>query len=141
MKQLPKYAFLTHPSEFESVKVIMLEHPFIVANILEVSQSNTERVERLMEDLVQERYPLAKTKGFSVFLRVDTSLVPCGNPEFQQSILNEMAEFVLTERILRKIGQFRNCDETERSAKYCEKVKRERIRLRERKRRMNETND
>lgn len=138
MKQLPKYAFLTHPSEFESVKVIMLEHPFVVANIIEVSQSNTERVERLMEDLVQERYPISKTKGFSIFLKIDTSLAPCGNPEFQQEVLDEMAEFVLTERVLRKIGQFRKCDETERSAKYCEKVKREEIRLRHRKNRPND---
>lgn len=138
MKQLPKYAFLTHPSEFESVKVIMLEHPFIVANILEISQSNTERVEQLMEDLVQERYPIAKTKGFSIFLKVDTSLEPCGNPEYQQAVLNEMAEFVLNERVLRKIGQFRKCDETERSTKYCERVKREEIKLRHRKNRPNE---
>lgn len=138
MKQLPKYAFLTHPSEFESMKVIMLEHPFIIANILEVSQNNTERVEQLMEDLVQERYPIAKTKGFSVFLKLDTSLNPCGNPLFQQEILNEMAEFVLNERVLKKIGQFRGCDETGRVAKHCEKARREALRLRPRKHKPNE---
>lgn len=118
MKELPKYGFLTSGVGFEGIKVIMLERPYLIASIYEVSTNDTERVEQMMEDMVQERYPIAKVKGYSIFLKMYSSLEPCGNPEFQQNILNEMADFVLTERVQKKLGQFRKYDETDRSSRF-----------------------
>jgi hypothetical protein len=138
MKELPKYGFLTSGPGFEGIKVIQLERPYLIASIYEVKTHDAERVNQFLEDMAQERFPISKVKGFTVFLKLFSSLEPNNNREFQQAVLNEMADFVLTERIQVKPGQFRKCDDTERSAKYCEKVKREEIRLRHRKHKTNE---
>ena len=117
MKELPKYAFLTSGVGFEGIKVIMLEKPYLIANLYEVKKNDTERVNEFLETMAQERFPLAKVKGFTVFLRIFSSLEPNNNPTLQQAVLNEMAEFVLAERILKKPGQFRAYDETGVTAK------------------------
>lgn len=111
MKELPKYAFMTHSVGFAGVKVIQLEKPYLIAGIYEVRQNDIELVSQFLEDMAQERYPIAKVPGYTVFLKMFTSLEPCNDREYQQEILNEMAQFVLTERIQQRPGQFRrNCE-------------------------------
>ena len=111
MKELPKYAFLTNSVGFTGMKVISLEHPYIIASIYEVNKNRPDLVDGYIEDMVQERYPIAKVKGYTIFLKVFTSLEPCNNQELQQAVLNEMAQFVLTERIEKKPGQFKGMKE------------------------------
>lgn len=111
MKELPKYGFLTSGPGFEGIKVIQLERPYLIASIYEVKTHDAERVDSLLEDMAQGRYPISKVKGFTVFLKMYSSLEPNSNREFQQAVLNEMADFVLTERIQVKPGQFRTYDE------------------------------
>lgn len=112
MKELPKYGFLTSGPGFEGIKVIQLERPYFIASIYEVKTHDAERVDSLLEDMAQGRYPISKVKGFTVFLKMYSSLEPNSNRELQQAILNEMADFVLTERIQVKSGQFRVYDES-----------------------------
>lgn len=111
MKELPKYGFLTSGPGFEGIKVIQLERPYFIASIYEVKAHDAERVDSLLEDMAQGRYPISKVKGYTVFLKMYSSLEPNSNRELQQAVLNEMAEFVLTERIQAKLGQFRAYDE------------------------------
>lgn len=111
MKELPKYAFLTNSVGFTGMKVISLEHPYIIASIFEVNKNLPERVSDYIDDMVQGRYPIAKVKGYTMFLKMFTSLEPCSNSELQQATLNEMAQFVLNERIAKKPGQFKGMKE------------------------------
>lgn len=111
MKELPKYAFLTSSVGFTGMKVICLEHPYIIASLYEVNKNRTDLVNGYLEDMVQERYPIAKVKGYTIFLKVLTSLEPCRNRELQQMVLNEMARLVLTERIAKNPGQFKGMKE------------------------------
>lgn len=138
MRELPKYAFLTNPAEFNGMRVIMLEYPYLIASIYEYKLSEEERIEDFMSAKAQGRFPVGKVKGYSIFLKMYTSLEPCGNPEFQQAVLDEMAEFVLTERVQRKIGQFRMSDESGRTIKVAERAKERSIKLRSRKKQPNE---
>ena len=112
MKELPKYGFLTNSVGFTGVKVIQLERPYIIGSILEIKPEDTELKEMYLEAMAQERYPIAKVKGYRMFLKVFTSLEPCNDQELQQSVLEEMADYVLTERIQKKEGQFRKFDES-----------------------------
>ena len=107
MKELPKYAFLTNSVGFAGVKVIQLERPYLIASIIEVGKNQIERVNEYLEDMAQERYPIAKVKGYTIFLKMFTSLEPNGNKNYQQAVLKEMAEYVLTERVQKKPGQFK----------------------------------
>jgi hypothetical protein len=112
MKELPKFGFLTNSVGFAGVKVIQLERPYIIASIHEVAPDDIHIKEQFLEAMANERYPIAKVKGYRMFLKVFTSLEPCNNSEYQNEILKEMAEFVLTERIQKKEGQFRKFDES-----------------------------
>ena len=111
MKELPKYAFLTNSVGFTGMKVISLTYPFIVASIYEVNKNRPDLVDGYLEDMAQGRYPIAKVKGYSIFLKVYTSLEPCRDTPYMQAVLNEMAQFVLTERIEKKPGQFKGMKE------------------------------
>ena len=132
MRELPKYGFLTGGSGFEGIKVIQLERPYLIASIYELKVSDEERIEDFMESKAQGRFPVGKVKGYTVFLKMYTSLEPNNNREFQQAILDEMADFVLTERIQKKIGQFRMSDESGRTIKVHERAKDHAIKLRSR---------
>jgi hypothetical protein len=136
MRELPRYAFLTH-SEVPGIKVISLERPYIIASVLDYHRDD-DRVQERMEDMVQGRYPIAKVNGFAIFLTVFTSLEPCSDPELQQAELNEMAKFFLEEKIAHRPGQFAKCEE---SGKLQRKVDRFNVQnrvLRERKKRTND---
>lgn len=111
MKELPKYAFLTNSVGFRGMKVISLEYPYIIASIYEVNKNRPDLVDGYLEDMAQGRYPIAKVKGYSVFLKVYTSLEPCRDNPYMQAVLNEMAQFVLAERIEKKPGQFKGMKE------------------------------
>ena len=138
MRELPKYAFLTNPAEFNGVQVIMLEYPYLIASIYEFKLNDEEKIEEFMCAKAQERYPVGKVSGYSIFLKVFTSLEPNNNREFQQAVLDEMAEFVLTERVQRKIGQFRMSDESGRTIKVHERARDHAIKLRSRKNKAND---
>lgn len=111
MKELPKYAFLTNSVGFRGMKVICLEHPYIIASIYEVNKNRPDLVGGYLEDMAQGRYPIAKVKGYTIFLKVLTSLEPCRNRELQQAVLNDMARLVLSERIAKNPGQFKGMKE------------------------------
>lgn len=111
MRELPKYAFLTNSVGFTGVKVIQLERPYLIASIVEVGKNQTERVNEYLEDMAQERYPIAKVEGYTIFLKMFTSLEPNNNKDFQKAVLKDMARFVLTERVMNKLGQFKGMKE------------------------------
>jgi hypothetical protein len=110
MRELPKYALLTN-SEISGLKIISLEYPYLIASVFEHKRSD-ERVSEHLEVMAQERYPIAKVKGCTVFLTVFTSLEPNDNREFQQAILNDMARWYLNERVLPNPGKYMKCEET-----------------------------
>lgn len=112
MKELPKYALLTS-EDIVGVKVIQLERPYIIASVHDYHRDN-ERVEGCMEAMAQERYPIAKVKGYTVFLTTFTSLEPNNNPNFQKEVLNEMADYFLRTRIASKPGLFMKSEESGR---------------------------
>jgi hypothetical protein len=134
MRELTKYALLAN-SEIPGIKIISLSHPYIIASVYDYHRDD-ERVQERMEDMVQGRYPIAKVKGYSIFLTMFTSLEPCNNPELQRAELNEMAQFFLEEKIGHKPGQFAKCEESGRMQEKINKFAERR--LRERKRRPNE---
>ena len=129
MRELPRYAMLAN-SEIPGLKVISLERPYIIASVYDYHRDD-ERAQERLEDMVQGRYPIAKVKGYSIFLTMFTSLEPCSNPELQQAELNEMAQFFLEEKIGHKPGQFMKCEESGRSERKFtregERRRRERI--------------
>lgn len=130
MRELPKYAFLTNPADLSGVKVISLERPYFIASIFELKVTEEDKIEDFMSAKAQGRYPVAKVPGYTIFLRAYSSLEPCNNQDLQQAILDEMAEFVLTERVQRKPGQFRMSDESGKSVKVHERAKEKAIRER-----------
>jgi hypothetical protein len=132
MKELPKYGFLTSGPGFEGIKVIQLERPYFIASIYEVKTHDAERVDSLLEDMAQGRYPISKVKGYTVFLKMYSSLEPNSNRELQQSVLNEMAEFVLAERIQAKLGQFRAYNQNRIAPIVCDGEQPKTYKLRER---------
>ena len=107
MRDLPKYALLTDTVGFKGMKVISLERPYIIASIIEISKSQTERLNDLLEDMAQDRYPIAKVQGYSIFLKVHASLEPCWDDDYKKKVLKEMADYVLKGRIAAKPGQFK----------------------------------
>lgn len=110
MKNLPRYALL-NSLEFDSNKVFQLERPYIIASVWEYKRDD-ERVESRIEDMVQERYPIVKIKGYSIFLTTYSSLEPCDDPQFQREVLNEMAEYFLQARIANKPGLYMKSEES-----------------------------
>lgn len=129
MRELPKYAILTN-SEIAGIKIISLTHPYIIASVQDFHRDD-ERVQEKMEDMVQGRYPIAKVKGYSIFLTMFTSLERCNSSAYQAAVLSEMAQFFLEEKISRKPGQYMKSEETgkvERAiTRQGERIKRERI--------------
>jgi cellulose synthase/poly-beta-1,6-N-acetylglucosamine synthase-like glycosyltransferase len=117
MKQLPKYAFL-QSDELEGKKVICLERPYFIANVRTYKRDD-EYVSRLLEDMAQERYPIGKVNGYTIFLNLYTSLEPNNNRDEQQDILNEMAEWFYTEVVQVKTGTYMKSEE---SGKLEEKI-------------------
>lgn len=137
MRELPKYAMIAN-SDMPGLKVISLERPYIIASVHDYHRDD-ERVQDRMEDMVQGRYPIAKVKGYSIFLTMYTSLEPCNNPGLQQAELNEMAEFFLNEKIAHKLGQFMKSEESGRNERRITREGERRKILRER--RKNNPND
>ena len=64
MKELPKYAFL-ESEEIEGRKIICLEPPYFVANVRTFKRDD-EYISGFLEDMAQERYPIAKVKGYTI---------------------------------------------------------------------------
>lgn len=139
MRELPKYAILTN-SEMLGIKVISLERPYIIASVYDYHRDD-ERAQERMEDMVQGRYPIAKVKGYTVFLTMLSSLEPCSNQELQKVTLNEMAQYFLEDKIAHKPGVYARCEESGKTQKKFERVRENQIRLRERRKRTNESND
>lgn len=110
MRQLPEFAYLTS-DEINGVKIISLEHPFIVASV-SVYKREDERVAERLEDMAQGRYPIAKIPGYAIFLTMFTSLEPCKNGELQQAVLNDMAQFYYNDKVVNKPGSFMKSEET-----------------------------
>lgn len=137
MRDLPKFAFLTNSIGFKGMKVLCLEHPYVIANLYEAKVKDIEEVSCFMDDLVQKRFPMSKVNGYTIFLRVYSSLEPCSDNEYQQQILDEMADFVLTERVHKKLGLFKGSCESEKWYKPNDSVPQVKtVKLRERRERI-----
>lgn len=121
MKQLPKYAILTG-ADIVGIKIISLEYPYLIASVFDYNKED-ERVQEYIEDMAQERYPIAKVKGYSIFLKMFTSLESNSNNALQQATLNEMAEYFLDTKIQAKPGLYRRSDESGQSEEKHEFVK------------------
>lgn len=137
---LPRFAFLTGEG-FMGVKVICLEAPYLIASIYDINRHDEEKVDDFLENMAQGRTPIAKVPGYTIFLKVLTTMETCPDRAYQQSILNEMAQYVLENRILKKPGLYRMSEQSGKSEKKFDPERQRQIRLRERKRRTNETND
>lgn len=109
MKEIPKYAILA--GEQMGGKIIMLRRPYLIASVHSYKRDD-ERVQDMMESMAQERFPIAKVRGYTIFLTPYTSLEPCNDPEFQKEILDEMAQFFMDEKIRQKPGQFMKSEES-----------------------------
>lgn len=143
MRDLPKYGFLTSGVGFDGLKVIMLQKPYLIANIFEVNKNNVELIDTFCEEMAQGRCPVAKVREYSIFLKVFSSLEPCNNQEYQREILQEMAEFVYNERVMKKPGQFNRYDLSGKSLNERLQEQREReavkeVKLRLRRKRIEE---
>ena len=136
MRELPQFAILTN-SEIPGLKVISLEHPYIIASVHDYHRDD-ERSRERMDDMVQGRYPIAKVKGYTVFLTMLSSLEPCSNQELQKATLNEMAQYFLEDKIAHKPGVYARCEESGKTQKKFERVRQEQIKLRERRKKTNE---
>lgn len=110
MKELPKYAFL-QSEELEGKKVICLEPPYFVANV-RIYKRDQPQVDSVIEDLAQGRYPIAKVKGYTIFLTMWTSLQPCSDRAIQQAALDGMAEWFYDEQVQVKKGTYMKSEET-----------------------------
>jgi hypothetical protein len=110
MKNLPRYAMLMD-EELHGMKVFQLERPYIISTVWDYKRDD-EQVQDRIEDMVQERYPIAKVKGYSIFLTTYSSLEPCDDPQFQREVLNEMAEYFLQARIANKPGLYMKSEES-----------------------------
>ena len=130
MRELPKFMFLTHP-DMDGVKIISTEHPYLIAEAYQIRKTQESLIDSFLEDMVQGRYPMSKVPGYYVFLRMYTSLEPCNDRDFQQRVLNEMAQFFLEEKISHKPGLYAKSEESGKAQRKFERVaqriKRERI--------------
>lgn len=113
MKELPKFMFLSHP-EVEGMKIIMTEHPYLVATVYQIGKTQHDMIDSFLEDMVQGRYPMSKIPGYYIFLRMYTSLEPCNDSAYQQQILDEMAKFFLKERVEQKMGLYHKNSESDK---------------------------
>ena len=136
MKQLPRFAFLSGDG-FAGLKVISLNHPYVIASVFDYHRDD-ERAQERMDDMVQGRYPIAKVKGYKIFLTTLTSLEPCNDRDFQQELLNEMAQYFLEDKIAHKPGLYAKCEESGLTQKRIERFEQNQMRLRERKKRSND---
>ena len=110
MKQLPRFAFLDS-LELEGKKIICLEPPYFVANVRTLKRDD-EYVSHFLEDMANERSPMAKVKGYTIFLKMYSSLEPNDNWDEQQAMLDEMADWFYTERVMVKKGTYMKSEET-----------------------------
>ena len=133
MKQLPKFAFLDS-LELEGKKIICLEPPYFVANVRTLKRDD-EYVSHFLEDMANERFPMAKVKGYTIFLKMYSSLEPNDNWDEQQAMLDEMADWFYTERVMVKTGTYMKSEET---GVLEEKIVMKGRIMRERKKRSNE---
>ena len=134
---LPKFAFLSGEG-FMGVKVICLEAPYLIASIYDINRHDEDKVDDFMENMAQGRAPIAKVSGYTIFLKVLTTMESCPDRTYQQSILNEMAHFVLENRVLKKPGLYRMSEQSGKSEKKFDPDRQKQIRLRERRKRTNE---
>ena len=131
MRELPKYALLSGDG-FVGLKVISLSHPYIIASVHDYHRDD-ERARERMDDMAQGRYPIAKVKGYTVFLTMHTSLEACSNQELQQATLNEMAQYFLEDKIAHKPGQYAKSEESGSMQRKIDRFAERRLRPRKNK--------
>ena len=110
MKELPKFAYLQAP-EIDGMKIISLEHPYLIGSV-HIYKRDHESVNGWLENMVQDRFPIAKVKGYTIFLTVHTSLQPNNDCEYQKTMLNEMANWFYEDQIQVKTGRYMKSEET-----------------------------
>lgn len=122
MRQLPKYAILTGEG-LVGVKVIQLERPYIVASVFDFNREDYERISEMQEIKLNEREPIAKVKGYAIWLRPYSSLEPNNDFDYTEGVLNEMADYFLKTKIAAKPGVYRRSDESGKAEQRHEFIK------------------
>ncbi len=111
MKNLPKYAMLMGEG-FIGAKIIQLERPYIIASVFDCKRDDYERISEMQEIKLNEREPIAKVKGYTIWLRPLSSLEPNNDFDYTECILEEMADYFLNTKIASKPGVYMKCEET-----------------------------
>lgn len=111
MKNLPKYAMLMGEG-FIGAKIIQLERPYIIASVFDFKRDDYERISEMQEIKLNEREPIAKVKGYTIWLRPLSSLEPNNDFDYTAGILEDMAEYFLNTKIASKPGVYMKCEET-----------------------------
>lgn len=111
MKNLPKYAMLMGEG-FIGAKIIQLERPYIIASVFDFKRDDYERISEMQEIKLNEREPIAKVKGYTIWLRPLSSLEPNNDFDYTEGILEEMADYFLNTKIASKPGVYMKCEET-----------------------------
>lgn len=137
---LPRFAFLTGEG-LVGIKVICLEAPYLIASIYDINRHDEEKVDDFIENMAQGRVPMAKIPGYTIFLKVLTTMENCPDRAYQQSILNEMVHYVLENRIQKKPGLYRMSEQSGKSEKKFDPEVQKQKRMRERKKKPTESND
>ena len=111
MKKLPKYALL-YGEGFIGAKVMQLERPYIIASVYDFKRDDYEHISEMQEIKLNEREPIAKVKGYTIWLRPLSSLEPNNDFYYTQDILEEMADYFLKTRIANKPGVYMKSQES-----------------------------
>lgn len=111
MKNLPKYAMLMGEG-FIGAKIIQLERPYIIASVFDFKRDDYERISEMQEIKLNEREPIAKVKGYTIWLRPLSSLEPNNDFDYTAGILEEMADYFLNTKIANKPGVYMKCEES-----------------------------
>ena len=92
--KLPRFVFLTNPTEGVSDVILETKSPFFMAKVYGIPKRETEKVEKMMSDIANDRTTAVKMPGFTIFLTPAGSLNGYILPKKEAvAKLRDMAEF------------------------------------------------
>ena len=127
--RLPKYAMLMD-NDLPGIKVIQLERPYIIASVFDFNREDHERIGEMHEIKINEQEPIAKVKGYSIWLKQYATLENQAGFEYTQNILEEMADYFLNTRIANKPGLYRRSEESGRDERRYDPERQRKLRER-----------
>ena len=110
--KLPRFVFLTNPTEGVSDVILETLPPFFMAKVYGIPKKEEERVEQMMSDIANDRTTAVKVPGFTIFLTPAGSLNGTILPKKEAvDKLRDMAEFYLTNGFEKKKHRHRQFQE------------------------------